>query len=107
MTDGIGEAVRKRKHEWVSFCRTLIQTPSPTYGEEDVARLIIEEMKKLRYDDVWRDARGNVLGLFKGTDPGAPDINLNSHMDQVATEARRVAFGKGCPDSVSSRAVTT
>lgn len=84
MIQRIKKAVRLRKNEWIGFCRRLIQTPSPTYGEEALGNLIMEEMKKLRYNDVWKDGKGNVIGVVNGTDPDAPVINLNSHMDQVA-----------------------
>jgi len=80
----IKQAVADRKSEWVSFCSKLIQTPSPTYGEAEVAKLVMDEMKRLGYDDVWLDDKGNVIGHIKGSDPDAPVINLNSHLDQVA-----------------------
>ena len=85
MIERIREAARKRKNEWITYCQRLIRTPSSTFKEASVAGIIMDKMKKLRYDEVWRDARGNVIGMVKGTDPDAPVINLNSHMDQVAT----------------------
>jgi putative selenium metabolism hydrolase len=77
-------AAARCKPEWVAFCQRLIQTPSPTYEEAAVARIIMNEMKRLGWNEVWCDSRGNVIGLMKGADPDAPVINLNSHMDQVA-----------------------
>ena len=77
-------AAVRRKPEWVAFCQRLIQTPSPTCEEAAVARIIMDEMKRLGWDEVWQDDRGNVIGLIRGADPDAPVINLNSHMDQVA-----------------------
>ena len=77
-------AAASRKPEWVAFCQRLIQTPSPTYEEAAVAHIIMDEMKRLRWDEIWQDDRGNVIGLMRGTDPDAPVIALNSHMDQVA-----------------------
>ncbi len=84
MLDQIKNAVHDRKNDWVSFCRKLIQTPSPTYAEDKVAHLCMDEMKKLVYDDVWRDEKGNVIAIVEGSDPDAPVINCNSHLDQVA-----------------------
>ncbi|MFA6471491.1 MAG: M20/M25/M40 family metallo-hydrolase [Candidatus Latescibacterota bacterium] len=119
--DRVREAVRLRKDEWIDFCRRLIQTPSPTYGEEAVAGLIMQEMKKLRYDDVWKDGKGNVIGVINGTDTDAPVINLNSHMDQVAPgdekdwpfppfaahmEGGRI-YGRGASDTKGAIAVQT
>ncbi|MFC1573797.1 M20 family metallopeptidase [Candidatus Latescibacterota bacterium] len=117
----IVQAVRQRKPEWISFCQKLIQTPSPTYGEEDAAKLIIDEMKRLGYGDVWLDKKGNVIGLIEGTDPDAPVINLNSHIDQVAPgdekdwpsppfsghiEGGRI-YGRGASDTKGAIAVQT
>jgi succinyl-diaminopimelate desuccinylase len=113
--------VKQRKNEWVDFCRRLIQTPSPTYSEGAVADLIMEEMKKLLYDDVWKDGKGNVIGVVNGTDPDAPVINLNSHMDQVAPgeekdwpfppfSAHMVGgriYGRGASDTKGAIAVQT
>lgn len=121
MIERIREAARKRKNEWVSFCQRLIQTPSPTYEEAAVARIVMDEMKRLRYDDVWRDDRGNVIGMVRGTDPEAPVINLNSHLDQVAPgdekdwpfppfsghiEGDRI-YGRGASDTKGAIAVQT
>ncbi len=84
MVEQIREAARKRKNEWINYCQRLIQIPSPTYEEAAVARVVMDEMKSLGYDEVWRDGRGNVIGMVKGSDVDAPVINLNSHLDQVA-----------------------
>jgi succinyl-diaminopimelate desuccinylase len=121
MIDIIRETVKKRKNEWIDFCRRLIKTPSPTYGEEAAANIILDEMKKLGYDEVWKDKKGNVIGMVKGTDPDAPVINLNSHIDQVAPgdekdwpfppfeahlEGGRI-YGRGASDTKGAIAVQT
>ncbi|MHB9029997.1 MAG: M20 family metallopeptidase [Candidatus Latescibacterota bacterium] len=121
MMGQIREAVRKRKNEWVNYCQRLIQTPSPTYEEAAVAKLVMDEMKRLGYDEVWQDDRGNVIGLVKGADPEAPVINLNSHLDQVAPgdekdwpfppfaghiENDRI-YGRGASDTKGAIAVQT
>ncbi len=119
--DVIKQAVRQRKNEWIAFCQKLIQTPSPTYGETNAAHLIMNEMKRLEYDDVWIDTKGNVLGVINGTDPSAPVINLNSHIDHVAAgdekdwqyppfsghvEGDRI-YGRGASDTKGAIAVQT
>ncbi len=121
MIERIREAARTRKNEWISYCQQLIQTPSPTYDEAAVARIVMDEMKRLGYDEVWRDDRGNVIGMVKGTDPDAPVINLNSHLDQVAPgdekdwpfppfaghiEGDRI-YGRGASDTKGAIAVQT
>lgn len=121
MVEHIREAVRKRKNEWINYCQRLIRTPSPTYEEAAVAKLVMDEMKRLGYDEVWKDGRGNVIGMVKGTDPDAPVINLNSHLDQVAPgdekdwpfppfaghmENDRI-YGRGASDTKGALAVQT
>ena len=41
-------------------------------------------MKKLGYDEVFRDAWGNVIGVINGTESG-PSILFNGHLDHVDT----------------------
>jgi putative selenium metabolism hydrolase len=69
-------------NDLINFCQRLIQTPSLSGEEEIVAQLIKEEMKRLRYDDVWTDQVGNVIGLLKG-DRDKPSICFTGHMDTV------------------------
>ena len=68
--------------DFISFCQRLIQTPSVSGEEGEVAQLIQEEMKKLGYDEVWTDRVGNVIGLLKG-DRDKPAICFTGHMDTV------------------------
>lgn len=67
--------------DMVRFCQRLVQTPSPSGEEGNVAALIRAEMEHLDYDDVWVDDVGNVIGVVRGA--GGPSIMLNCHMDQV------------------------
>jgi putative selenium metabolism hydrolase len=65
----------------LDFLRRLIATPSPSGQEGAVAKMIMDEMKALDFDEVWMDESGNVLGRV-GRDDG-PMLMLNSHMDTV------------------------
>lgn len=69
--------------DMVAFGQRLVQTPSISGTEGQLADLNLAEMQKLGYDEVFRDAQGNVVGLVKGTEPG-PTIMYNSHMDHVS-----------------------
>ncbi|WP_018249259.1 M20/M25/M40 family metallo-hydrolase [Orenia marismortui] len=67
----------------INFAQKLIQTPSISGTEKDVADLLLAEMKRLGYDEVFRDDMGNVVGIVEGTKEG-PVIMYNSHMDHVS-----------------------
>ena len=79
----INEEAEKLYGDMMVFAQKLVQTPSISGTEKDLADLNIEEMKKLGYDDVFRDDQGNVVGIVKGTEDG-PTIMYNSHMDHVS-----------------------
>ncbi|MFN2224886.1 MAG: M20/M25/M40 family metallo-hydrolase, partial [Anaerolineae bacterium] len=65
----------------VAFAQKLIQTPSPSGAEGEVAALVQAEMERLGYDEVWIDEAGNVVGRVAGGD--GPSLMLNGHMDHV------------------------
>lgn len=67
----------------VKFTQKLVQTPSISGSEKGVADLLLAEMKKLGYDQVFRDEMGNVVGIVEGAEDG-PTIMYNSHMDHVS-----------------------
>ena len=69
-------------NDFIQFCQRLVQTPSVSGQEREVARLIQEEMKKLDYDEVRTDRVGNVIGLLKGN-KNKPTICFTAHMDTV------------------------
>ncbi len=67
------ELSREGRESLLSFLRTLVQTPSPSGKESAVAALIMDEMRRLGYDQVWMDSAGNVLGRI-GTTSGCADV---------------------------------
>ena len=84
------EEVYRKLNEWakglrpeaVNFCQRLIRTPASSGNEKDVANLYLAEMKKIGYDDIFRDDWGNVVGIINGVESG-PTLMYNSHLDQV------------------------
>lgn len=70
------------KDNVIDFAAKLIKTSSLSGKEKDLSNLLIEEMNKLGYDECFKDAAGNVIGIVNGTDEG-PVIMYNSHMDHV------------------------
>ncbi len=70
------------REDLVRFCSRLIQAPSMSGEEEEVAGIIREEMDALGFDRTWIDDAGNVAGILKGSGSG-PLIVLEGHMDTV------------------------
>jgi putative selenium metabolism hydrolase len=67
----------------IAFAQDLIRIPSPPGGEGAVADRVLQEFESLRFDDVRRDAAGNIIGRVRGTG-GGPTVLLNAHLDVVA-----------------------
>ena len=77
----IWKVVEANRQGLVAFAQKLVQTPSRSGQEGEVAVLIREEMAHLGYDETWVDKAGNVVGRVAGGD--GPSLMLNGHMDQV------------------------
>ena len=69
-----------------AFLRKLVQTPSLPGDEGEVAALVMDEMRRLGYDDVQMDAAGNVIGRVGP--PEGPGLMFDSHMDTVTVSDR-------------------
>ncbi|MCB9006902.1 MAG: M20/M25/M40 family metallo-hydrolase [Ardenticatenaceae bacterium] len=67
----------------VDFTQRLIQTPSMSFEEAQLAELIAAELQRLNFDQVWLDEIGNVNGRIRGTDPSLGALVLNTHLDHV------------------------
>lgn len=65
----------------IDLARRTLQAPSLSGQEQQVADLVLAEMQALGYDEVSRDAVGNVVGLIRGQ--GGNVTLLHSHMDVV------------------------
>lgn len=74
-------AVDQRADQLVDFTSRIVATPSLSGEEGDVAALVVAEMKKLNFDEVWTDEVGNIIGKINGD--GGPTVMLNGHMDIV------------------------
>jgi len=73
-------AANSRKKDVVRFLRDIVALPSPSLGEEKVAKRILREMKRLKYDECWIDRIGNVIGRIG---KGRTNLLLDSHIDTV------------------------
>ncbi|MFW5980787.1 MAG: M20/M25/M40 family metallo-hydrolase [Halanaerobiaceae bacterium] len=74
---------KEMEEEVIQFAQKLVQTPSISGSEKDVADALLDKMEELDYDRVFRDDMGNVVGIVEGTEDG-PTIMFNSHMDHVS-----------------------
>ena len=78
--------LRERTDAWkesmVAFAKKLVATASVSLSETRAAEIVEAEMKRLGYDEVIRDAAGNVIGIMLGRDAG-PTLLLASHLDTV------------------------
>jgi len=88
MVDNLWQKASELQDSMVDFARRLVQRPSLSGQEGEVADLVSEEMQRLGYDDVRIDRTGNAIGLIQATAPAAGDgprrsIMFNTHMDQV------------------------
>ena len=64
----------------IGFYRSTIRVRSYSDEEGDVAKMLVEKMKDLGYDDAYIDPAGNVVGRV-GDGPCV--IHFDSHMDNV------------------------
>jgi len=78
-----GQALKK---DMVSFARELIETPSVSFEESEIAPKVERMMKELDYDKVFCDDFGNLVGVIFGIER-EPAVLLNSHMDTVEADS--------------------
>ncbi len=67
----------------INFTQRLVQTPSMPHEEGTLAELVMAEMRRLGFDEVWADEMGNVNGRLFGQNRELPALVLNSHLDHV------------------------
>ncbi|MBN1217896.1 MAG: M20/M25/M40 family metallo-hydrolase [Anaerolineae bacterium] len=72
---------QERQAATIAFARQIVQIPSRSGQEREIAAAISYEMKNLGYDKIWTDEAGNVIGKISGGQ--GPTILLNGHMDHV------------------------
>lgn len=66
--------------ELIKFVQKSVQTRSYSDEEEAIAKVIVDEMQKLNFDEVFIDSTGNVIGRIGN---GPTIIHFDSHMDTV------------------------
>lgn len=68
--------------ELIAFAQKLVQTPSESKQEAEIARIIAERMQELDFDEVMVDPINNVVGRIKGSG-GGKSIMFNGHIDHA------------------------
>ncbi|MCD7894415.1 MAG: YgeY family selenium metabolism-linked hydrolase [Erysipelotrichaceae bacterium] len=67
-------------NDLIAFAQKAVQTRSYSDDEEKMACLLVNEMKKLQYDEAYIDSIGNVVGRIGS---GKTVIHFDGHMDTV------------------------
>lgn len=73
--------------KFINDCRRVVQIPSESGNEKEVAAFFKSVMERLGYDEVWIDEVGNVIGRIKGN--GSASIMFQGHMDTVGVRDRQ------------------
>ncbi len=66
----------------IEFTQALIQRPSLSGEEADVAQRVVAEMQALGFDEVMVDENGSVIGIIEGALAGKT-LLLDAHIDTV------------------------
>lgn len=64
------------------FLQSLVKAKTLSGQEKPVISLTAAEMQRLGYDQIFTDAKGSLIGLIEGTQPG-PTLLLDAHVDTV------------------------
>jgi succinyl-diaminopimelate desuccinylase len=80
--DAIRSAAEKYYEPMIEFARESIRTKSLPGQEQDMARLLKDELEKTGYEDIRTDHAGNVIGRLPGSGSGK-SVQFNSHIDHV------------------------
>ncbi|NIM44122.1 MAG: YgeY family selenium metabolism-linked hydrolase [Nitrososphaeria archaeon] len=108
--------MKQRAEAVLDFAKRLIQKPSLPGEEGQVAQLILEEMEELRYDHVYTDLLGSIVGEIDlggesttvlcghmDTVPPGEEKNWNRNPFAAAVEGHHL-IGRGAVDMKSSLA---
>jgi len=76
----IKKAAEGYKEDMTKFLRDLIRLPGESCGEKEVAQRMVDEIKKLGFNEAGIDKMGNVIG-YMGT--GKTLIAFDGHIDTV------------------------
>lgn len=72
----------KRKEELIHICQDMVQRPSLSGKEKEVAKYVKNKMQELGFDEVKIDKYGSVIGHIKG-EKNSKTILFDGHIDTV------------------------
>ncbi len=78
----ISQWVTENRENCIEFLQQLIQIPSPSYEEHQVAEFLKEKMMEYGLSTAKTDALGDTMGVVKGQGDGRSFL-LNGHIDHV------------------------
>lgn len=86
--------------EYIDLLRTMVQTPSLSFGEEAVAGEICKALERFGID--FRLQRGNIISVNRHFCPSKPTLALDAHIDTVPAAAGYTGdpFDPGMDDSI-------
>lgn len=73
---------KERTATLIELCRKMVQTPSLSGQESEIAALIKKTMDSWGFDDVVVDKYGSIIGRIKGKKPGKT-LLFDGHIDTV------------------------
>lgn len=82
MLERIRQLAAELKPGMIDLAQRAIRCPSLTGEEAAVSEIFLTELRRLGYDEAFRDDWGNIVGIVHGTEDG-PTIMYNGHMDHV------------------------
>jgi acetylornithine deacetylase len=86
--------------EYIDLLGTMVQTPSLSFEEEAVAKVVCKALE--RFGMEFRLQRGNIFSINRHFDPSKPTLALDAHLDTVpaAVGYTRDPFDPGNDDSI-------
>lgn len=70
------------QEELIELTQQAVRIQSFSGEEQELARLLLNKMQEMGYDECWMDVYGNVIGKISGTGQGQ-SILFDGHMDTV------------------------
>jgi acetylornithine deacetylase/succinyl-diaminopimelate desuccinylase family protein len=84
LNEELSKWISNKKKEAISFLQEIIQIPSPSGLEKDLANFLYSKMLDFGYDFSKINETESVMGVIRGNGKGR-DLLMNGHIDHVPT----------------------